>query len=77
MQRSIVMTMLVMGMLSGCGATLSGNKPGASQSEWDANWLECQAMYARMKGQREPYISPEEMKTCMSSKGWKNLTVKY
>jgi hypothetical protein len=76
MKKNIVITMLVVIMLSGCAYQLSGYKTGAGQSEWDANWLECQAMYARMKGQREPYISPEEMKTCMSSKGWTNLTVK-
>ena len=77
MQRSIVMTMLVMGVLSGCAPTIRGTKPGGDQSAWDANWLECQAMYARMKRIPDPYISPEEMKTCMSSKGWKNLEIKY
>lgn len=60
--------------LAGCGGayTIRGNKPGAGQSEFDANWLECRAMYKRMDN-----CCPDgnEMKTCMSSKGWTNLKV--
>jgi len=68
----IIILSLALFMLAGCVAPL--HKPGADDSEYMANDLDCKlkgAQYAASMGfGGNPFITSDFWKRCMRSKGW-------